>query len=124
MAPINVDWMMMARAIQFEVNLYFTGLHKNATPRHWRSSKNFFHAHGLKKKILLIMEKRKCSIGIFKNEKCSKGKSIQSNEFSDEDRISLNIKSGTFIRCICGKHDNENRIAYTENQKVSADMMN
>ncbi|KAK0177108.1 hypothetical protein PV328_001187 [Microctonus aethiopoides] len=61
---------------------------------------------------------------IFKNEKYSKGKFIQSNEFPDEDRIPLNIRSGTFIRCICGKHDNEYRIAYTGNQKVWADMMN
>ncbi|KAK0165528.1 hypothetical protein PV328_004035 [Microctonus aethiopoides] len=58
------------------------------------------------------------------NGECSKGKFIQSNEFSDEDRISLNIRSGTFITCNCGKHNNGYRIADTENQKVWADMMN
>ncbi|KAK0074907.1 hypothetical protein PV325_007645 [Microctonus aethiopoides] len=51
------------------------------------------------------------------NGECSKGKFIQSNEFSDEDRISLNIRSGTFITCNCGKRNNGYRIADTGNQK-------
>lgn len=55
--------------------------------------------------IKSIMENYKCSIGINTSEKCSEGQSINCNDFSDEDRITLNAQSGTVVNFICHEHD-------------------
>lgn len=67
------------------------------------------------------MENKKCSIGLFKNEICSEEKFINCKDFSDEDQITLNSRSGTDVSFICSQHDKQYRIKYTSNQKSCAD---
>lgn len=63
--------------------------------------------------------KKKCSIGIFSREMCSKDDLIDCKSFSDEDRISLNARSGTVVNFICAKHNT--RVHYISNQRVCID---
>lgn len=67
------------------------------------------------------MEKNKCSIGLFRNEKCSEGKLIDCKDFSDADRISLNARSGTVVNSICSDHNKQFHVDYICNQKFCAD---
>ncbi|CAH1104638.1 unnamed protein product [Psylliodes chrysocephalus] len=70
------------------------------------------------------MENKKCSIGLFKDEICSEEKFIDCKNFSDEDQIALNSRSGTEVSFICSEHDKRYRINYTSNQRACADPFN
>lgn len=70
------------------------------------------------------MESNKCSIGIFTSEECSEGQLIDCNDFSEEDRITLNARSGTVVSLICYKHDKRFRKEFIFNEKVCADPYN
>ncbi|XP_044578125.1 uncharacterized protein LOC123260854 [Cotesia glomerata] len=50
-----------------------------------------------------------------------KKKFINCKDFSDEDQITLNSRSGTDVSFICSQHDKQYRIKYTSNQKSCAD---
>lgn len=68
----------------------------------------------------LIIEKNKCLIGLFQNEKCSEEKLIDCKDFSDADRISLNARSGTVVNSICSGHNKQFHVNYIYNQKLCA----
>ncbi|KAK0157125.1 hypothetical protein PV327_011374, partial [Microctonus hyperodae] len=70
------------------------------------------------------MENNKCSIGTFMNEECAEGQLTDCNDFSDEDRITLNARSGTVVNFICHVHDKRFRRDYILNEKVCADPYN
>lgn len=66
-------------------------------------------------------KKRQCSIGISSKEMCSEDGLIDCKSFSDEDRISLNARSGTVVNFICAKHNKQFREHYILNQRVCID---
>lgn len=52
---------------------------------------------------------------------CSKDDLIDCKSFSDEDRISLNARSGSVVNFVCDKHNSQFRVHYISNQRVCID---